>query len=361
MKSFRSLFLFPFLFLLGSCAHKAEPVHFNRFEQVIFNTPSNQLRDALIRNRDTFSTPLLFCQPDNPEYMSYLAGFVNDAEMRYIYHKTDSMYHDLSWLENDLGEAMERARELDPDIDYNRYYTLITADYDNYDTRVFCFDRDLAISIDFYALPAMTERNSYNMPAYIVNLCSRDHILADCMSAAAIDHITLPDGDLSLLDHAIYRGKILYFLDQTLPDVPEHIKIRYTPEQLEWMKKNVENVWGMFIQKEMLFSTDKGQLRNFIGEAPKTNAFGDGSAPRVSDYIGWQIVRKYMANTETSLADLFADTDSRKILNKSQWHPGDDTTPSSSWNLLPWLLAVIAAAGAVTAFLFWKKRTKPNK
>jgi len=29
-----------------------------------------------------------------------------------------------------------------------------------------------------------------------------------------------------------------------------------------------------------------------------------------------------MDNTNVSLADLFADTDSRKILNKSQWRPG---------------------------------------
>jgi hypothetical protein len=142
------------------------------------------------------------------------------------------------------------------------------------------------------------------------------------MAAVASDHITLPEGDLTLLDHAIYRGKILYFLDQTLPDVPDHLKIRYTPEQLEWMQENVENVWGAFIQKQLLFSTDKIELRNLIGEGPKTNAFGDGSAPRTIDYLGWQIVKKYMESGDVTLADLFADTDSRKILNKSQWRPG---------------------------------------
>lgn len=302
--------------LFASCGHKAEPVKILRFEQFLFAAPDDH------SSATDFDSPLLNYHPDDPEYMAYLHSFVSDPDIQYIYHKTDSLYHDLSWLEQDLGTAMGRARKLCPDIVYNHYYTLLTADFENYDTRVFCYDRDLAISIDRYALPAMKERNFFMMPAYLVNLSTREHILADCMAAVAIDHIALPDGDLTFLDHAIYRGKILYFLDQTLPDVPEHIKIRYTPEQLDWMESNVENVWGTFIQKQLLFSTDKGELHNLIGEGPKTNAFGDGSAPRVCDYLGWQIVKNYMSNTNTSLAELFADTDSRQILNKSQWRPG---------------------------------------
>lgn len=302
--------------LLTACGHQAEPVKIHRFEQLIFNS-GHSAADA-----SDFNSPLLNYYPDDPEYMAQLHAFVSDSDMRYIYRKTDSLYHDLSWLERDLGEAMQRARKLCPNIVYNRYYTLVTADFESYDTRVFCYDRDLAISIDRYALAEMPEKGYFMMPAYLVSLSTREHILPDCMAAVATDHITLPDGDLSLLDHAIYRGKILYFLDQTLPDVADHIKIRYTPEQLEWMQENVENVWGAIIQKQLLFSTDKYELRNLIGEGPKTNAFGDGSAPRTIDYLGWQIVKEYMAGNDVSLADLFADTDSRKILNQSQWRPG---------------------------------------
>lgn len=302
--------------LLAACGHQAKPVKIHRFEQLIFDGNHSAA------SAGDFDSPLLNYYPDDPEYMAQLHAFVSDPDMRYIYRKTDSLYHDLSWLERDLGDAMQRARELCPDIVYNRFYTLITADFESYDTRVFCYDRDLAISIDRYALAEMAERNYFMMPAYLVNLSTREHILPDCMAAVASDHITLPEGDLTLLDHAIYRGKILYFLDQTLPDVPDHLKIRYTPEQLEWMQENVENVWGAFIQKQLLFSTDKFELRNLIGEGPKTNAFGDGSAPRTIDYLGWQIVKKYMESGDVTLADLFADTDSRKILNKSQWRPG---------------------------------------
>ena len=333
------------------------PVEFHRFEQLIFSTPQKQLRSVLASDSAICSSPLLNCYPDDPDYIDYLGSFARDPYMRYIYRKTDSLYRDLSWLERDLNEAMIKAHELCPDIYYKHYYTLITADFETgYDTRVFCYDRELAISIDHYALPAMKDHNYFMTPAYIVGLCTREHILPDCMSAVAIDHITLPDGDLTLLDHAIYRGKILYFLDQVLPDIPEHIKIRYTPEQLEWMKTNIKNVWGHLIQNNLLFSTDKGELRNLIGEAPKTNAFGDGSAPRVCDYIGWQIVKSYMShNRNVTLGNLLADTDSRKILNQSQWRPEEEE--SSSSNLLLWLLlggGIVAAI--VIAWLLLRRK-----
>jgi hypothetical protein len=171
------------------------------------------------------------------------------------------------------------------------------------------------------AVGAMDEMNFFGLPEYLVALCSRDFILRDCMAAAAMDHISLPERDLMLLDYIIYSGKILYFLDQVLPETSDEVKLRYTPDQMAWMRQNVKEVWGWMVQKEMLFSTDRLQLRNLTGDAPKTNAFGDGSAPRTGDYIGWQIVSAYMEKNDVSLSELFAETNSQKILEQSGWRP----------------------------------------
>jgi uncharacterized protein YjaZ len=161
----------------------------------------------------------------------------------------------------------------------------------------------------------------FGIPSYIMNLCRREYIASDVMSTAARAHIMLPDGDLTFLDHAIAEGKTLYFLDQVLPSTPDTIKIRYTKEQMDWMEENLENVWGWLIQNNVLFTTDLSQIHNLIDDAPKTNAFGEGSAPRTGDYIGWQIVKKYIKKTGCSISELFAETDSQKILEQSGWRP----------------------------------------
>ena len=62
-------------------------------------------------------------------------------------------------------------------------------------------------------------------------------------------------------------------------------------------------------------------FRNIIDDAPKTNAFGDGSAPRTTDYIGWQIVRAYMKKSGCTMQQLFEETDSQKLLTQSGWRP----------------------------------------
>ncbi|MBR6441822.1 MAG: hypothetical protein IKS44_07240, partial [Bacteroidales bacterium] len=69
------------------------------------------------------------------------------------------------------------------------------------------------------------------------------------------------------------------------------------------------------------YTSDLSVIRNLIDDAPKTNAFGDGSAPRTVSYIGWQIVRAYMKKGGATMQQLFEETDSQKILNQSGWRP----------------------------------------
>ena len=307
----------------GGSQQKGDPVTLHRFEQLIFGTPARQLADQLRAEQQTYDSPLINCYPDDPQYMMMLQDFVADPTMRYVYAKTDSLYHDLSWLEADLGNAMAAAKALCPEMDYHRFYTLITADFQNYDTRVFCYNREMAISIDRYAVGAMGEKSHFGLPDYLVALSSRDYLLRDCLAAAAMDHISLPQKELTLLDYIVYSGKILYFLDQVLPDTPETVKLRYSADQFAWMQQNEKEVWGWLVQKQLLFSTDRLELRNLTGEAPKTNAFGDGSAPRTGEYLGWQIVKAYMAKSGATMSQLFAETDSQKILEQSGWRPGN--------------------------------------
>lgn len=305
-------YLLPAMLAFAACGHKAEPVTIHRFEQFLF---ANQ------GNAADFQTPLLNYHPENPEFMAALNGFVNDPFVHHVYAVTDSLYHDLSWLEQELGDATARAHELCPEIDYRNFYTLITADIGNYPNRVFSNLTDVAISIDCYTLGHSEEMQQFGVPTYITRLCRREYIASDAMSAAARAHIVLPEGDLTFLDYAIAEGKTLYFLDQVLPATPDTVKLRYSREQLDWMEENLENVWGWLIQNDVLFSTDMAKLRNLLDDAPKTNAFGDGSAPRTNAYIGWQIVKQYMKKSGASLGKLFAETDSRKILETSGWRP----------------------------------------
>lgn len=296
-------------------------MHFSRFEKLLFGTPVADLQHQLVEHSQEFDSELFNINPYDQGYMEQLGGFVTDTVMRSIYAITDSLYGDLGWLEKQMDGALDKMAKMCPEIRYDKFFTLITGDYQGYDYRVFCTDNALAVSIDHYALGAMERYQYFGVPAYIVGLCTRDHIASDCMAAIARQHIVLPEGDLTLLDYAIAEGKTLYFLEQVLPQTPDTIRLRYTKAQLDWMESNVGNVWAWLIQNKMIYSTDLVSFHNLIDDAPKTNAFGDGSAPRTTSYIGWQIVRCYMKKSGTSMSSLLEETDSRKILTESGWRP----------------------------------------
>lgn len=300
---------------MTSCSDNEQKIHFLRFEQFLFD-PGQTESDA-----SQFQSPLLNYHPENPQFMAMLDDFTSDEAVQYIYHITDSLYHDLGWLEKDLGKSIARAERLCPSMHYDNFFTLVTADFDDYQNRVFCTTNELAVSIDRYAVGEMERYSSFGLPSYILALSGREYIVPDCMAAIARSHIELPDGQPTLLDYAIAEGKVLYFLERTLPQTADTLRLRYTAEQLRWMKNNEKRVWTWLIENKMLYSSDFSQLRNLVDEAPKTNAFGEGSAPRTVHYIGWQIVRKYVKSSGCSMEELFAETDSQAILTRSGWRP----------------------------------------
>ena len=306
--------------VMTACHDKSEEVHFRRFEQLLFNTPAEQLPAELKARQAEYNSELIVLAPDEPEFMQMTQEFVSDPVMRDIYRITDSLYHDLSDIEHQLGRALARAYKLCPKmVHIEHFYTMVTGDF-NTDYRIFTNDIDLCVCLDQYALGAMERYQYFGLPNYIVRTFRRERIVPDCIMMLAQPYVEWDNGKLSLLDYAIADGKKLY-LEKTLPGIADTLLLNYTGEQLDWMEKNVGNVWGWLIQNKMLYSTDPNSYRNLLGDAPHTNAFGSGSAPRTADYIGWQIVRAYMKRSHCTMQELLDEPDSRKILTVSGWRP----------------------------------------
>ncbi|MNL31268.1 hypothetical protein D3C87_1530460 [compost metagenome] len=123
----------------------------------------------------------------------------------------------------------------------------------------------------------------------------------------------------------IYNGKILYFMDQVLADeTPDSVKIGYTAKQLEWCKTFEGDIWGYYLQNNLLFETDYQKIQVFLSEGPFTPGLGEKneSAPKLGIWVGWQIVRKYMQeNKQVTLQQLMAEKDAQKILQGAKYKP----------------------------------------
>ena len=132
------------------------------------------------------------------------------------------------------------------------------------------------------------------------------------------------DSSKSLLSKMIYNGKIMYFMDQILPDAPDTVKIGYTGQQLKWCQDFQSKIWAYFLDENLLYETDYPKIQKYLSEAPFTPGLGEKneSAPKLAVWTGWQIVRAYMdKHPEITLPSLMANTDAQKILNESKYRP----------------------------------------
>jgi hypothetical protein len=306
---------------MSACRHTSdEAVQLHRFEKVLFDTPVEQLQGKLQSVGSEYGTELLNIRPENPEYMQMLAGFVQDPTMREVYRLVDSVFGDMQEESVALGKALAKAQELSPTLRYDKVFTFISGMFD-YDMRVGCNSHELVISLDQYILPYTQKFNYFNSPLFLVQQSRPQYLVADCMEAIGRQHIAIPqEGEMTLLDYMVAEGKAIYFAQQTLPDTPDSILMRYSKVQMEWMKKNESNVWSYLLQNKVLYDIDYMRFHNLIDDAPKTNAFRD-SSPRTPYYIGWKIVSQYVSNTGASLDELFEETDSQKILSQSNYRP----------------------------------------
>ena len=161
------------------------------------------------------------------------------------------------------------------------------------------------------------------LQSYIVANMRPEQIVVDLANAYAQKYV-LNTKRKNLLEEMIYFGKLLYVKDKIIPFKTDAEKIGYTPEQLDWVVANQEQMWQYFIDKEVLYSTDSKLPSRFINDAPFSKFYLaeiDNESPgKVGQFVGWQIVRAFMENNDATLVDLI-NTPAQTIFNKAKYKP----------------------------------------
>lgn len=222
-------------------------------------------------------------------------------------------------LESDLYGLMQHIKYYFNDFAPPSVIYSTTSDVD-YRTRVIATDTLLVVELDTYLGP---EHEFYTrIPRYIAQNLNPGQILPDVATAYSKQFIAVPK-QRSLLDQMVYFGKQLYLMDLWLPQVEDHQKIGYTPQQMQWAQDNETDMWRYFVERELLYSTDPKLAGRFISPAPfsKFNLEIDNESPgRLGRYIGWQIVRAYAEAHDISIDQLMA-IDGETLFKESKYKP----------------------------------------
>lgn len=195
-----------------------------------------------------------------------------------------------------------------------------TSDVD-YQNRVIVTDTIVVIALDTYL--GSTHEFYQNIPQYLREDLKEEQLVVDVAGEYAKKY-SYQKQSHKFLDEMIYYGKQLYFKDAVIPFKTEAQRIGYTQEQLDWAVANESYMWRYFVERELLFSTDTKLLTRFLNPAPFSKFYLediDAASPgRVGQYVGWQIVRAYMAQNDVTLKEMLV-TEPEEIFNKSKFKP----------------------------------------
>lgn len=256
-------------------------------------------------------------------YFKTLRDVLNAKPYSDLKHEVDSIYPNLDKQDEELTDAFKHIKYYFPQKKLPKVY----AYFSGFQAQISLGDNYFAIGLDMFLgehskfYPALIE----TVPHYVSRRFTPDNMIPRVVEGMAReDMFPENDDDKSLLAKMVYNGKIMYFMDQILPDVADTTKIGYTEKQLKWCGDFKSQIWGYFLEENLLYETDYQKIQKYLNEAPFTPGLGDknDSAPKLAVWTGWQIVRQYMdKHPEVTLPALMADRDYQKILNESKYRP----------------------------------------
>lgn len=259
--------------------------------------------------------PLLFPKgtPD-----SVWIGKIKSADEQELFQETQKVYRDFSKTEKELSNLFKHVKYYNESFKEPDVVTVLSNI--DYDYRIIYSNSLVFISLDVYLGKDHPFYSDY--PNYIKENNKQERIVVD-LANKMIENQVGVSLDRDFLSKMITAGKKLYLLDLYLPLKPNHIKIGYSKEKLDWALLNEEQVWRYFIEKDLLYSTDTKLNKRFLDTAPFSKFYlsEDNKSPgRIGEWIGWQIVRSFMQKNDVSLQSLLS-MDEGEIFTKSNYKP----------------------------------------
>jgi len=314
------LYCIPILicFFLFSCDKKSKTeeevgeisvnIEVERFDKAFFETNPKDL--GKIKNK----YPLFF--PVGNVDSIWLEKMQNPL-WRDLYKEVQKNYADFEPEKESFQKLFQHIKYYFPQTKIPKVITVIAEmDYNN---KIIYADTIVVVALELYL---GKEHRFYEFPNYIKQNFETTQMMPDVVSSF-FRYKVKSNPEKSLLSKMIYAGKELYLKDKLIPETTDAAKIGYTPEQLLWCQENEQYMWEYFIEKQLLYSDDAKLASRFVNPAPFSKFYLeiDNESPgQVGAWIGWQIVRSYMENSNTSLSELFT-MNAKELFEKSKYKP----------------------------------------
>lgn len=278
-------------------------------ELVAFLTEHAVMRDYLFDRRS---------YPDDSVFINTLYRRFTHPSFDTLLLETRRIFGDLNELKSQFAEAFTNIKYYYPDFQPPRVETVITG----IETDLVVTDTLIIVSLDYY----LGKDGAYRpqLYEYLLTRYEPEDIVPSCLLIFGIgdrfNKTTLEDR--TVLADMIAYGKSFYFAKHMLPCIPDSTLIWYSSEEIEGARKFEHLIWARLVEDQVLYSTSHIVNQRFLGERPKTLEVGEECPGRIAQWVGWQIVKKYMdSHPDVTLPQLMEMADAQTLFNESRYKP----------------------------------------
>lgn len=294
-------------------------VEIARLERVLFGLTSKEAVHTFLKKNPLFASKFLALDTyaHDTILVDKLWEFTHNALMGTLHEEVQRVFSSVSVIQHQLEEAFRYIRYYYPSFQIPKIVTFITG----MDTDLYVDDSLIVIGLDFFLGEGAKFRPNA-LPQYIRNTYHPLSIVPKIMLLLSKQFNQTDKEDHTLLAAMIYHGKAYYFTKAVLPFIADSLIIDYTPQQLADVQHNQAIVWQHFIENKLLYTTQHGVINQYINERPFTLEIGPRCPGRIGRWLGWEIVKKYMArHTALTLPTLMGHTHAQTLLRQSKYRP----------------------------------------
>ncbi|MGV3585995.1 MAG: gliding motility lipoprotein GldB [Adhaeribacter sp.] len=320
--------LFTLLFILScgkqNCEINPEVAKINvkvdleRLERPFYTLKDEKEVAAFLKQHPVFAEKYLLANTDNSEeqIIGSLLQLIREPNLQKFVKETEQHFGDMASVQQDLTNAFKHLKYYYPQFRVPQVKTFVSG---LLGPDIFLSDSLVIFGIDYFAGKEASFRPQ--QPDYILTRYEKENI-APALVTLISSKYNKTDQNNTMLAEMVNYGKSYYFTKQMMPCTPDSLIIGYTDQQMADITYNEGKIWAHFVEKSLLFETSHFKVNKYTGERPSVPEISARCPGRIATWVGWQIVKKYMAeNPQVTLPQLMANDNAQQIFTQSKYKP----------------------------------------
>ena len=293
------------------------------FESLEDSLPAITLKSQLVHflNRHAEMRDFFFnrtAYPNDSVFINELYNRFTNPHLDTLLTEIHRVFGNGTELQHEFERAFINLKYYYPQFQPPKIQTIVSG----LETDLFVSDSLVIIGLDYFLGDGAKYRP--NMHEYLLRRYNKNFIVPSVLLLTGIDsrfNKVNPEDKTVLADMIAY-GKAYYFTKQMLPCTPDSILIGYTKKEIKGSREFENLIWSRLIEDQVLFATSHLVKQKYIAERPKTIEVGEQCPGRIGQWVGWQMVKKYMqVNQNVTLPELMDKQNASQLFKDSGYKP----------------------------------------